>query len=132
LLDLARKTGLKSSHPDRKYSIESVGRGAQAVESGRGKVQSGTLKIMRKLLFELVWACGALFWGFVCWRSRSLSVRYNAWTTQMRFRFGRDGARPTPRMLEVNTRIMAWIIRIAGAWFALLSVLALVMAQMGK
>jgi len=132
--DLTRppKTGRKSSHPDRKYSIASVGRGAQAVESGRGEVRSGTLKIMRKLLFELIWGCGALFWGFVCWRSRQLSLRYNAWTTRMRIRFGRDGAAPTPRTLEVNTRIMAWIIRIAAAWFALLSVLALLMAQLAK
>lgn len=87
---------------------------------------------MRKLLFEIVWGCGALFWGFVCWRSRVLSVHYNGWTTRMRIRFGRDGVPPTPRMLEVNTRIMAWIIRIAAAWFALLSVFALLMALLGK
>ena len=87
---------------------------------------------MRKLLFEIVWGCGALLWGYVCWRSRSLSVRYNAWTARMRIRFGRDGVPPTPRVLEVNTRIMAWIIRIAAAWFALLSVFALLMALLGK
>ena len=87
---------------------------------------------MRKLLFEIVWGCGALLWGYVCWRSRSLSVRYNAWTARMRIRFGRDGVRPTTRVLEVNTRIMAWIIRIAAGWFALLSALALMMALLSR
>ena len=87
---------------------------------------------MRKLLFEIVWGCGALFWSFACWRSRALSAHYNGWTTRMRIRFGRDGAAPAPRTVEVNTRIMAWIIRIAAGWFALLSVLALVMAELAK
>jgi hypothetical protein len=35
-------------------------------------------------------------------------------------------------MLEVNTRIMTWIIRLAAAWFALLSVLALLMALLSR
>jgi hypothetical protein len=35
-------------------------------------------------------------------------------------------------VLEVNTRIMAWIIRIAAGWFALLSALALMMALLSR
>ena len=87
---------------------------------------------MQKFIFELVWGCGTIFWGWVCWRSRPLSVRYNGWTTRLRSRYARISPPPPPRMLEVNTRIMTWIIRLAAAWFALLSVLALLMALLSR
>jgi hypothetical protein len=80
---------------------------------------------MRKIVFELVWGCGAVFWVAVCWRARALSARYNGWTARLRTRFPQWNPPPTPRMLETNTRIMTWIVRLMGLWFALLSALAL-------
>jgi hypothetical protein len=87
---------------------------------------------MRKLLFELIWTCGFLFWALVYWRARRLSERYNAWTTRLRGRNARLSPPPTPRMLEANTRIMTWIIRGSAIWFALFSLLALAAAAFSK
>jgi hypothetical protein len=87
---------------------------------------------MRKLLFDLIWGCGAAFWIAVGWQSHRLSTRYNAWTTRMRSRSASLSPPPTPRMLEANTRIMTWIIRVAAAWFVALSLLALAAGVLAK
>jgi hypothetical protein len=87
---------------------------------------------MRKLLFEVIWGCGALFWLAVGWQSHRLSVRYDAWTTRMRSGSRSLSPPPTPKMLEANTRIMTWIIRVAAAWFVALSLLALAAGLLGK
>jgi len=87
---------------------------------------------MRKLIFELIWSFGTLFWALIGWRSRRLSERYNAWTSRLRSRNANLNPPPSPRMLEANIRIMTWIIRVTAVWFALFSLLALTAALLSK
>jgi hypothetical protein len=67
-------------------------------------------------------ASGAIVWGaaMIVW-SRELSERYNGWTTRIRQRYPRFSGPPTPKMREVNTRIMTWIIRAFGVEVALVA-----------
>jgi len=51
-----------------------------------------------------------------------LSRRYNAWTTRVREKQNRA---PTEEMRVKNTRIFAWLLRIAGVSFIFLGVVRL-------
>ncbi len=59
---------------------------------------------------------------FVLWAG-PLSVRYNAWTTQLRERHPNFNPPPTPEWRVRNTRIMKVIFRVAGLFLVLLSVM---------
>ncbi len=54
-----------------------------------------------------------------------LSIRYNAWTTQLRGKHPNFNPPPTPQWRTRNTRIMTVVFRIAGAVFLLRSLLNL-------
>ena len=47
-------------------------------------------------------------------RSKVLSEKYNAWTTRLRTRNSRINPPPTPRMAELNYKIMVTLFRLFG------------------
>jgi hypothetical protein len=81
---------------------------------------------MDKTLLTLRWGFTAVIGAGLFYWSRELSVRYNAWTTAFRERHPNINPPPTPEWRERNTKIMTWIIRLFGAFLALLPVLALI------
>ncbi|HEY4708696.1 MAG TPA: hypothetical protein VIH46_00855 [Candidatus Acidoferrales bacterium] len=58
--------------------------------------------------------------ALIVW-SAQLSKRYNAWTTGLRERYPRISPPPTPEMRQMNTKIMTWLFRVAGAFFVVFS-----------
>ena len=82
---------------------------------------------MDEMLWKLYGPCQALIGlALIIW-STKLSLRYNAWTTQLRQRKSCLSPPPAPQMRELNTRIMTWILRILGA-FILLAALPILFA----
>ena len=76
---------------------------------------------MNDTLWKLYGPCQALIGlALIIW-SRKLSLRNNAWTTQLRQRKNFLSPPPAPQMRELNTRFMTWILRILGAFLFLLS-----------
>jgi glycopeptide antibiotics resistance protein len=53
---------------------------------------------------------------FLIYFAQNISVRYNKWTTALRIRFSRLSPPPTPRMTDLNIKIMTWLIRLVGAY----------------
>jgi hypothetical protein len=74
------------------------------------------------LFFGIGYIVMGLF--LVLWAA-PLSIRYNAWTTQLRERHPNFNPPPTPEWRARNTRIMKLIFRIAGLFLVLLSVMYL-------
>jgi hypothetical protein len=54
-----------------------------------------------------------------------LSIRYNAWTTNLRERHPNVNPRPTLEWRKRNTRIMTVTFRVAGVFLVLLSIIYL-------
>ncbi len=57
--------------------------------------------------------------------ARPLSIRYNAWTTRLRERHPNFNPPPTPEWRARNTKIMTVYFRVAGLFFLVLSLFAL-------
>jgi hypothetical protein len=84
---------------------------------------------LTKSLLTLLWTCSTLFGAAILFTARRLSLRYNAWTTAMRTRHPNINPPPTPKMRELNTKIMTWLIRFLGAWIFMLSVFELFLVR---
>src|SRR5712664_1747072 len=92
----------------------------------RGREVQRGQELMSKTFPIIQWGCNAgLGASLFRWASQ-LSVRHNAWTTSLRERYPYVNTRPTSQMRELNTKIMKWIFRVVGAFFFLLSVVALI------
>jgi len=63
----------------------------------------------------IVWALAFLAGIVLLFWAKSLSLRYNAWTTAFRERNRQINPPPTPEMRELNTRIMTGMFRVTGA-----------------
>jgi hypothetical protein len=59
--------------------------------------------------------------------AKELAQRFNAWTMSLRERSPRAGPAPPPEALEMNMRILKWILRFSGACFIFQALLALVL-----
>jgi hypothetical protein len=57
--------------------------------------------------------------ALVVWATR-LSIRFNAWTTDMRERHPNVNPQPTPEWRLRNTKTMTVLFRVIGAFLALL------------
>lgn len=80
---------------------------------------------MNGILPTITWCCLIVLGAaLVCW-SAQLSIRYNPWTTGLRQRYPRISPPPTPEMRQMNTKIMTWLCRVAGAFFVVFSFIAL-------
>jgi len=73
------------------------------------------------MLMVILWGIITVLGIAVTLRAGRLSLRYNAWTTRFRERNPHINPPPTPEMRALNTKIMTRLIRIAGAFLALLS-----------
>jgi hypothetical protein len=79
---------------------------------------------MNGILPTITWCCLIVLGAaLVCWSEHS--IRYNAWTTGLRERYPRISPPPTPEMRQMNTKIMTWLFRVAGAFFVVFSFIAL-------
>jgi hypothetical protein len=78
------------------------------------------------VLISLPLVCVATLGIAVICRAEKLSIRYNAWTTEFRERHPHINPPPTPQMRALNTKIMTWLFRALGAFFALYSIITLV------
>ena len=77
---------------------------------------------MRGLPMTVEWGCFALVGATLLFRGRTLSVRYNAFTTRLRERHPNINPPPTPEWRERNTLIMTWLFRISGAFLLFISI----------
>lgn len=57
--------------------------------------------------------------------ARPLSIRYNAWTTDLRERHPNVNPPPTPEWRARNTKIMTVMFRVVGVFSVLLSIIYL-------
>jgi hypothetical protein len=80
---------------------------------------------MGKTWLILRWCCSGVLGILLLIWARKLSVRYNAWTTSFREHHPEVNPPPTPEWRRRNTTIVTWLLRILGAWLALLAALAL-------
>ena len=94
-----------------------------------GAGELGVALVMGKSLLSVGWGCSTVLGAVVAYRSRQLSMRYNAWTTGFRERHSQINPPPTPQMRDLNTRMMTWIFRFFGALLFLVSILNLIGVQ---
>jgi hypothetical protein len=87
---------------------------------------------MHKTLLTLAWGSLAVIGAVIFTNSRKLSLRYNAWTTDLRTRRTYINPPPTPKMRETNTRIMTWIIRLGSLWMVLLCLFLLLLTRVSN
>jgi hypothetical protein len=87
---------------------------------------------MNKAFLTALWASSALLGAVIVYKSRQLSLSYNAWTAGLRTRHSHINPPPTPKMRELNTKIMTWLIRILGTWILILSLFELFLVRAGS
>lgn len=81
---------------------------------------------MNKVPLMIGWGFLAVVGATLFIRAGQFSLGYNAWTTRLRERHPNINPPPTQVMLELNTKIMKWIFRVMGAFFFLLSMVAII------
>jgi hypothetical protein len=69
--------------------------------------------------------------ALVVWAT-PLSIRYNAWTTGLRERHPNINPPPTPEWRARNTKIMTVMLRVAGVFLVLLSIMYLLPLMVTK
>jgi hypothetical protein len=62
----------------------------------------------------LYWLCAAILGAALLGWASEFSIRYNTWSTRLRARHPHINPPPTPAWRESNTRIMTWMILLAG------------------
>jgi hypothetical protein len=80
---------------------------------------------MARILPPMMSCCLIVLGATLVYWSGQLSIRYNAWTTGLCERYPRINPPPTPEMRQMNTKIMTWLFRVAGAFLAVFSFFAL-------
>jgi len=65
-------------------------------------------------------------------KAKTLSLRYNAWTTEVRSRHPHINPPPTVAARARNTTIMTWLFRTLGLWMTLIAAGALLLAAASK
>jgi hypothetical protein len=71
------------------------------------------------ILYTTIYAATGL--ALVAWATH-LSIRYNAWTTNLRERHPNVSPPPTPEWRARNTKVMTIVFRVAGVFLVLLSI----------
>ena len=83
-------------------------------------------ELMNRTGIIFMWACISVFGVAVFFNATHLSRRYNAWTTTFRKRRRGINQPPAERARELNEAMMSWLFRISGAYFVVISFLALI------
>lgn len=84
---------------------------------------------MNRIVLSVMLLCLTVLGISVVYWAHKLSLKYNAWTTSFREKHPRINPPPTPRMRELNTKIMTWLFRLTGVFIILYSLFILLIVQ---